>query len=142
MDGYDLSRFVSAQKQDFEKALSEIRAGRKRSHWMWYVFPQLKGLGRSGMSEYYGIEGLGEARAYLANGSLASNLRSVCEALLENGGSDAEEILGRPDDMKLRSSMTLFLIASGGDPLFRRVLERFFGGETDPLTLRILDKDR
>ena len=143
VDGrYDLTRFIRAQERDFETALSEIKNGRKLTHWMWYVFPQVRGLGRSSTSEYYGIEDLGEARAYLRDETLSSNLRRICEELLRLDTNDAHEVFGSPDDMKLRSSMTLFLLASEGDPLFEGVLEKFFGGKKDPSTLRILGADR
>ena len=134
----DLSRFRDAQKRDFETSLSEIRSGRKRTHWMWYIFPQIKGLGRSGISEYYAIRDLREAKDYLSDGYLGGNLRQICEALLELDTCDALSVFGSPDDLKLRSSMTLFLLASGKEQVFQDVLDRFFDGIPDSLTLRIL----
>lgn len=128
--GTDLSRFKIEQKRDFETALAEIRGGRKRTHWMWYIFPQLKGLGRSEMSEYYGIAGMEEARAYLADETLRKNLIEITEALLALAENDPAAIMGKPDDIKLKSCMTLFYLASDGEEkhLFKSALEKFYGG--------------
>ena len=135
---YDLNRFKKAQRADYRIALEEVKAGRKTSHWIWYIFPQLKGLGFSGMSDYYGIEGLDEAKAYLADPLLKSHLIEISEALLNTGGNDPSEIFGYPDDLKVHSSMTLFSIADAKEPVFRKVLNQFYGGREDQGTIRIL----
>lgn len=135
---YDLERFVSAQERDYLTALGEIRHGRKRSHWMWYIFPQLRGLGMSSTSYFYGIENLEEAKAFLDDPFLGKNLIEISEALLSLDNSDARSIMGSPDDLKLRSSMTLFSLAAPEEPVFKKVLEKFYLGIQDPATLRIL----
>lgn len=135
---YDLRRFISAQKQDYLTALDEIRRGRKRSHWMWYIFPQLRGLGMSSTSYFYGIESLEEARAFLDDPYLGGNLREISQALLSLDTGDARSVMGSPDDLKLRSSMTLFSLAAPEEPVFKKVLEKFYRGVQDPATLRIL----
>jgi uncharacterized protein (DUF1810 family) len=132
-DPYDLQRFLDAQDTVYERALAELRAGRKTSHWMWFVFPQIAGLGRSPMAQRYAIGSLDEARAYLAHPVLGERLREASRALLDHGGTEA--IFGGIDALKLRSSMTLFDRAAGDDEVFRRVLDAFFGGEPDPATL-------
>ena len=138
-DAVDLERFVDAQAGGVhEEALEELRAGRKSSHWMWFVFPQLRGLGRSETARFYGLAGLAEAVAYLAHPLLGARLRAACEAILRAPG-DAPGILGSIDALKLRSSMTLFLRASPSEPLFQAVLDRFYGGEADPLTDAMLE---
>ncbi|MBQ8001713.1 MAG: DUF1810 domain-containing protein [Ruminococcus sp.] len=138
MNSYDLSRFTDAHRQSFDRALSEIKNGRKQSHWMWYIFPQLKGLGSSVTSEFYGITDLNEAKAFLSDPYLGSNLTQICSVLLTLESINATEIFGSPDDMKLRSSMTLFDCASPDNPLFRQVLDKFYGGTPDYSTLRML----
>ena len=135
---YDLGRFVSAQRRDYLTALEEIRQGRKRSHWMWYIFPQLRGLGMSSTSYFYGIENLGEAKAFLDDPYLGGNLREISGALLALDSSDARSVMGSPDDLKLRSSMTLFALAAPEEPVFKNVLDKFYRGLQDPATLRIL----
>ena len=135
---YDLNRFKKAQKMDYPIALEEVKSGRKTSHWIWYIFPQLKGLGFSGMSDYYGIDGLDEAKEYLADPLLKSHLIDISEALLNTGGNDPSDIFGYPDDLKVRSSMTLFSIADPSVAVFRTVLEQFYNGREDQGTLRIL----
>ncbi len=135
---YNISRFLDAQKYDYDIALREIRGGRKRSHWIWYIFPQLKGLGFSRMSDYYGIDGLGEAKAYLSEPVLRQRLEEITGALLELESSDAGAVMGYPDDLKLKSSMTLFCIADPDQPLYRKVLEKYFDGKMDEKTLKIL----
>jgi uncharacterized protein (DUF1810 family) len=132
----DLERFVAAQDDSgtFAQAMSELRAGRKRSHWMWFVFPQLAGLGHSEMSQIYAIASLEEAREYLADPVLGWRLRESAAALLEHSGRSAEEILGPIDALKLRSSMTLFGLADPAEPLFGELLEKFFGGVGDERT--------
>lgn len=134
----DLSRFRDAHERDYPRALGEIRNGRKLSHWMWYIFPQLKGLGRSANSEYYGIRDLEEARAYLADPILGGHLITLCEALLTLETSDPAGVMGHPDDRKLRSSMTLFAAASDSLGIFRQVLEKYYQGKQDPRTLALL----
>lgn len=135
---YDLGRFVSAQRRDYLTALEEIRQGRKRSHWMWYIFPQLRGLGMSSTSHFYGIENLEQAKAFLDDPYLGGNLREISEALLALGTGDARSVMGSPDDLKLRSSMTLFSLAAPEEPVFKKVLEKFYRGIQDPATLRLL----
>ncbi|GIL37697.1 DUF1810 domain-containing protein [Phycicoccus sp. DTK01] len=142
-DGADgLWRFVAAQDSGgtYAAALAELRAGRKRSHWMWLVLPQVAGLGRSATAQHYGVRGVGEAREYLAHPVLGPRLHECVEALLALPGSDAEAVLGGIDAVKLRSSMTLFAVASGPgeDAPFRAVLDRYFEGADDPETLRLL----
>lgn len=139
---YDLSRFITAHQRDYSTALSEIKRGRKTSHWMWYIFPQLKGLGRSGTSMHYGIEDLNEAAAFLDDPCLGANLREITQALLDLGQDNPSLVFGHPDDMKLRSCMTLFACAAPGESLFLDVLEQYFGGNMDRRTLRMLDMER
>lgn len=136
-DPFDLERFVQAQSADYDQALSELRDGEKRSHWMWYIFPQIEGLGHSSMSRRYSITSAAEARAYLDHRILGPRLRE-CAAVV-NGivGRSAHEIFGSPDDMKLRSSMTLFARVSG-DNVFEQVLGKYFNGQHDNKTLRLL----
>ncbi|WP_294158510.1 DUF1810 domain-containing protein [uncultured Selenomonas sp.] len=133
-----LERFLKAQEGDYEIALSEIRAGRKRSHWIWYIFPQLKGLGRSGTSEYYGISGMEEAKAYLENPVLCGRLVEISEALLGLESNDADDVMGFPDNLKLRSSMTLFALAEPECKVFQKVLDKFFDGAMDERTVELL----
>lgn len=139
-DPYDLQRFVAAQDDGgtYQRALGELRAGRKASHWMWFVFPQLAGLGRSPMAERYAISSLAEAAAYLRHPVLGPRLREGAAAVEAIQGRSAEEIFGPVDAMKLRSSMTLFRRAAPGEPVFARVLQRYFGGVDDPATERLL----
>jgi uncharacterized protein (DUF1810 family) len=134
----DLERFVAAQQDSFERALAELKAGEKRSHWMWFVFPQVAGLGSSGMAQRYAIADLAEARAYLAHPVLGPRLVACAQALLGVEGRTAERILGYPDDLKLRSSMTLFARAADDPEVFRAVLDRYYDGEDDPATLQRL----
>ena len=137
-DPHDLARFVAAQADDYAAALAEVRAGRKRSHWMWYVFPQLDGLGTSPTARRYAIESAAEARAYLAHPVLGPRLVECCEAAVAVGGRSAAEVFGPPDDLKLRSCATLFAAVSPPGSVFGRVLDRYFGGAPDPATLRLL----
>lgn len=137
-DPYDLNRFVEAQRDSHEQALAEVRSGRKRTHWMWYVFPQLAGLGSSSMARRYAISGLPEARAYLGHPVLGPRLQACTEAALGVAERSAHEIFGSPDDLKLRSCATLFGQVSPPGSVFHRLLERFFGGAPDPETLRLL----
>jgi uncharacterized protein (DUF1810 family) len=131
----DLTRFVAAQAGVYDQALAELRAGRKRSHWMWFVFPQIAGLGSSPTAQRYAIGSLDEARAYLADSVLGPRLIECASALPAVEGRTAEEILGYPDDLKLRSSMTLFARAAPEVPVFQEVLDRYYDGKPDPQTL-------
>ena len=137
---WDLTRFVQAQEQGqvWKDALEEIAAGEKRSHWMWFIFPQLRGLGTSRMAEYYGLAGAQEAAAYWAHPVLGPRLRQMCETLLGLESRNTMVIFGWPDNLKLLSCMTLFAHAVPQEPLFRRVLEAFYGGREDGQTLRML----
>jgi len=136
----DLDRFVIAQRGTYDRAFAEVRAGRKSSHWMWFVFPQLAGLGRSETSRAYAIADLAEARAYLEHPVLGPRLREITGALLAlPKTATAEAVFGSIDAVKLRSSMTLFARAAPEEPVFRAVLERFFDGSPDPLTDALLD---
>ena len=137
-DPFDLERFVKAQEGVFGTALAELRAGRKRSHWMWFVFPQLRGLGNSHLAQVYGVGSLGEARAYLAHPRLGPRLAETTEAALESGAVSLRDLFGSPDDLKFCSSMTLFALAAAGNGPYRRALEHFCGGREDPATLRLL----
>ena len=137
-DPYDLDRFVEAQKTHYESALAEIRDGDKRSHWMWYIFPQLSGLGSSPTSQRYSLRSLGEAEAYLAHPVLGPRLVECAEAALAVPGNSAHEIFGSPDDWKFRSSATLFALVSPPGSVFHHVLEKYFRGERDPKTLELL----
>jgi uncharacterized protein (DUF1810 family) len=140
-DPYGLERFVEAQEDSaiYARALAELRAGRKQSHWIWFVFPQIAGLGTSPISQAYAIRSLDEARAYLAHPTLGPRLRESTEALLANDPAlTAEQILGSIDAIKVRSSMTLFTKADPTEPLFTKVLDRFYAGEADPETERRL----
>jgi uncharacterized protein (DUF1810 family) len=135
----DLGRFEEAQRGTYETALREVRAGEKRSHWMWFVFPQIAGLGRSGTARHYAIDSLDEARSYAAHPVLGARLREIAGALLElEGDRSAEHIFGSIDAMKLRSSMTLFARAAPEEPVFHQVLERYFDGAPDPKTDELL----
>lgn len=140
--GDGLRRFKDAQERDYATALAEIRAGQKRSHWMWYVFPQLDGLGFSSTAHYYGIRDLEEARDYLADPTLGGRLREISAALLDLPTNDAHQVFGSPDDIKLRSCMTLFEVASGagseGAEVFARVIDKYYAGRRDPRTLALL----
>ncbi|SDF07246.1 Uncharacterized protein, DUF1810 family [Blastococcus aurantiacus] len=133
-DPFDLQRFVDAQRDTYGTALAELRAGAKRSHWMWFVLPQLAGLGRSATAQHFAISGLDEARAYLAHPVLGPRLLECARALVDLPGSDAVAVLGSIDAQKLRSSMTLFARTDPGEPLFRAVLDRYFDGTEDDAT--------
>ena len=135
----DLERFVQAQDQGdtYDRALAELRDGRKTSHWMWFVFPQIEGLGRSATAQRYALSSVEEARAYLDHPVLGPRLRECAAALTAHIGLTADEILGGTDAMKLRSSMTLFSLAAPGEEVFGEVLDRYFGGEPDEATVRL-----
>jgi uncharacterized protein (DUF1810 family) len=137
-DPFDLQRFVDAQARNYDDALAELRRGRKVSHWMWYVFPQVAGLGSSPMAQTYAIGSLDEARAYLAHPVLGPRLRDCVAAVLAVEGRSARAIFGSPDDMKLRSSLTLFREAAPDAPLFGAALAKYFAGQADARTLERL----
>ena len=129
-----IDRFLEPQKTGYPTALEEIRNGKKVSHWMWYIFPQLRGLGRSPMAYMYGIDGIEEAKAYLAHPVLSARLIEITKALLDHSGEDIEDIMGDIDALKLRSSMTLFAMISEDNSVFHQVLESFYAGEMDIVT--------
>ena len=137
-DSFDLQRFVDAQDRVYDTVVGELRDGRKRSHWMWFVFPQLRGLGSSPTAVRFAISSIDEARAYLDHELLGSRLRECAGLVVMIDGRTAEEVFGWPDDMKLRSSMTLFAHAADDNADFVAVLEKFYGGEEDPATLALL----
>jgi len=139
-DEHDLNRFVEAQRTTYERALAELRGGRKRSHWMWYVFPQLAGLGRSATAERYAIASLAEAQAYLKHPVLGPRLIECATAVLDVEGRSAHEIFGSPDDWKLRSCATLFALASAPESVFSRLLAKYFDGRQDEQTVRLLSR--
>ena len=141
MNQYDLSRYVTAQQRDYQSALTEIKNVKKVSHWMWYIFPQIRGLGKSSTSQFYAIQSLDEAKAFLEHPYLGHNIIEISEALLSLDTSDAYEVFGKPDDKKLCSSMTLFAIASEGPSIFQKVLEKYFSGKYDSRTKRILQNN-
>lgn len=134
-DRYDLQRFVDAQDRIYDTVIKELAAGRKASHWMWFVFPQVRGLGSSPTAIRFGISSADEARAYLAHELLGSRLRQCARLVARIDGRSASDVFGSPDDMKLRSSMTLFARASDDNADFVAVLDKFYGGEEDPATL-------
>ncbi len=138
-DPFALERFVAAQAKVYLDVLAELRAGRKRSHWIWYIFPQMKGLGRSPQALYYGIGSLEEAAAYLRHAVLGPRLVECTELVNQLEDRTISEIFGSPDDMKFRSSMTLFARASEDGEVFRAALRKYFHGEPDPLTEELLD---
>lgn len=137
---YDLERFLTAQERDYDLALQEIRSGRKRSHWIWYIFPQLKDLGYSSTAKYYGIRDLDEAKAYLNEPTLRARLLEISKALLLIKENDPGSVMGYPDDLKLRSSMTLFAAADPEEPVFTQVLEKYFHGRPDERTLALINR--
>lgn len=137
---YDLTRFLKAQENDYDTALAEIRAGHKRSHWIWYIFPQVKGLGMSAMSDFYGLDGIGEAKAYLDNDILKKRLLEISKVLLSSPTNNATEVMGFPDDLKLHSSMTIFHLAAPDESVFQDVLDKFFAGKLDKNTLELCKK--
>jgi uncharacterized protein (DUF1810 family) len=138
LDPYQLSRFIQAQENDYERALSELRSGRKRSHWIWYIFPQLDGLAFSSTSKHYAIKSIGEAKAYLEHPILGPRLRECAEAVDHIEGRSATDILGSPDDMKLRSCATLFACVSPPQSVFDRLIEKYYQGKRDEKTLQLL----
>jgi len=139
VDSFDLNRFILAQKQDYSIALDEVTQGKKYSHWMWYIFPQIQGLGHSHIAQKYAISNAEEAKAYLAHPVLGLRLLECCEVLLGLGSSyTASEIFGYPDDLKLKSSMTLFASISEEGSVFHQIIEHYFAGEFDSKTIEIL----
>lgn len=141
MTAGELDRFVSAQDGTYDKALAELRAGRKQTHWMWFVFPQLRGLGASPTAQYYGLASLDEARAYLAHDVLGPRLIECTKAVLGVHGSSLHEIFGSPDDLKFCSCMTLFALASdGAGNVFRQALARYCSGRSDERTVALLTR--
>jgi len=138
--GPPLQRFLDAQKESYDQAFAEIRNGKKRTHWIWYIFPQIQGLGFSETSKYYAIKDLQEAGDFLRDPVLGSRLVRICRTLLDLPGKNAHEIFGSPDDLKLKSSMTLFAMLENSDPVFLSVLDKFFNGEMDRRTLELLQE--
>ncbi|MGY2131046.1 DUF1810 domain-containing protein [Hymenobacter sp. HD11105] len=138
MKEHHLQRFLDAQESSFSQALAELQRGNKQSHWMWYIFPQIQGLGFSATSKFYALQDIDEAKAFVQHPQLGSRLLQLCEVLLALPNRDANRIMGSPDDMKLRSSMTLFAAAEPTQTVFQQVLDKFYQGEPDPQTLRLL----
>ena len=138
-DPYNLQRFLTAQAEDFRRALEELNRGRKESHWIWYIFPQVAGLGHSSMAQKYAIQSREEAVAYLNHPVLGARLNQCCEALLKHEDKKVQDIMGFPDDLKLRSSMTLFAVVSTEDSIFHKVLDAFYSGRMDERTIALLD---
>lgn len=136
----NVQRFVEAQQVNFDTALSELKAGKKTSHWMWYIFPQIKGLGKSEISKYYAIQNIEEARAYLNNEYLSHNMNELLDVLLKQNTSNPTDIFGKPDDMNLKSSMTLFALADKNNEKYKKVLEKYFSGDFDKRTINIINK--
>jgi uncharacterized protein (DUF1810 family) len=134
----NLERFITAQAPVYAQALAELRAGQKQSHWMWFVFPQMMGLGQSSAARAYGIQSLNEARSYLAHPVLGTRLRECCQAVMNVRGKSANDIFGTPDDMKFRSSLTMFTEAAPQELMFFNLLEKYFDGEPDEATLELL----
>jgi uncharacterized protein (DUF1810 family) len=139
-DPYNVGRFVQAQERDYEQAISELRTGRKQSHWMWYVFPQFRGLGRSSTAERYAIKSVEEAEAYLRHAILGPRLLESVQTTLNIANRSAFEVFGSPDDMKLRSCATLFASVSPSGSVFEQLLDRYFGGKPDDKTLYLLGR--
>ena len=139
-DPFELSRFIEAQDKIYDRVLAELKSGRKRSHWMWFVFPQIEGLGFSSTTQYYSIKSPEEARQYLEHPVLGKRLRECCESILALEGLSVSGIFGYPDDLKLKSSMTLFASVAQGQSVFIRVLDRYFQGARDERTLALLDR--
>ena len=137
-DPFQLQRFIDAQVGVYERALAELQAGSKRTHWMWFIFPQLDGLGHSATAQFYGIKGLDEARAYVAHPTLGPRLHECVAAILAVDGRTAHDVFGSPDDLKLCSSLTLFEQVAGPGSNFSQALEKYYSGRRDPGTLRLL----
>jgi uncharacterized protein (DUF1810 family) len=137
-DSHNLQRFIDAQENTYQQALSELRRGKKQTHWIWYIFPQVAGLGSSSMAERYAIKSSAEAVAYAEHDILGARLRECTQALLAHGGRDIDDIMGFPDNLKLKSSMTLFAAISPPGSIFETVLDQFFGGQSDEKTVSFL----
>jgi uncharacterized protein (DUF1810 family) len=137
-DPFNLERFLEAQKTVYERVTTELRAGRKSSHWMWFIFPQIRGLGHTETSIFFSISSVPEAKAYLNHPVLGPRLHECCELLMQIEGRSASQIFGSPDDLKLRSSMTLFAHVTDCDSIFKRVVKRYFEGQLDQRTLDLL----
>lgn len=142
MMDYNLERYKSAQVHDYDIALREVRAGRKASHWIWYIFPQAHGLGHSSMADYYGIRSIDEAKAYLADPVLGPRLVEISEALMELEDKNAAKVFGFPDVLKVCSCMTLFAEISEENSVFHRVLDAYYHGEKDELTVRWITQNQ
>ena len=140
-DPFGLNRFLEAQAGVYERALAELKRGRKESHWMWFIFPQIDGLGRSSTARFYAIKSAKEAKAYLDHPLLGQRLIECSNALLQSRGKSASDIFGFPDDLKLRSSMTLFASISGPDSVFSRVIGQYFAGQPDQRTIELLQRE-
>jgi len=138
MDKYNLERFVNRQKESYDIAYKELSQGMKQSHWMWWIFPQIIGLGMTSISKEYSIKSIEEARAFLEHPYLGQNIREICKVLLNIESNDANYVMGYPDDLKLCSSMTLFIEADPEEKVFQKVLDKFFNGRKDSRTLEIL----
>ncbi len=139
-DTYELNRFISAQEGVYDRILAELRGGLKRTHWMWYIFPQIDGLGHSPTTRHYAIKSLEEARQYLAHSILGARLVECAESVLAVQGKSASDIFEYPDNMKLQSSMTLFALAAGQASVFERVLDKYYQGKREARTLEIMGK--
>jgi uncharacterized protein (DUF1810 family) len=137
-DPHNLKRFLDAQEPVFEQVRAELRAGHKQSHWMWFIFPQMRGLGHSDLADYYGIASRQEAEAYLAHPVLGPRLRECTRLVTQVDGRSIDQILGYPDNLKFRSSMTLFAAAASENQAFKDALQKYFDGKPDPLTLKLL----
>lgn len=136
---FDLDRFIKAQEYEYETALNEMKQGEKVSHWIWYIFPQIKGLGFSPNSYYYGLDGKEEAKAYYENEYLGPRLKEICQVVLDIDKKSAEQIFGSIDAMKFKSSMTIFYLATG-DNLFKKLLDKYYNSELDQATIKLLEK--
>ncbi len=139
-DPFDLSRFVAAQERVYDHVLAELKSGQKRSHWMWYIFPQIDGLGHSATTKHYSIKSVQEARQYLDHPVIGKRLLECAETVLAVEGRSVSQIFGYPDDLKLHSSMTLFASVAEPSSVFERVLDKYFQGQPDPATLQILKR--
>ena len=137
-DPFNLQRFVDAQATAYRQVCEELRAGRKRSHWIWFIFPQIRGLGHSEMAQHYGVSSREEAEAYLAHPVLGARLRECTRLVVEVEGRSVDQIFGDPDNLKFRSSMSLFASAAPDEPVFRQALQKYFGGQLDPNTVALL----
>ena len=141
MEELKIDRFIKAQEKGYDIALSEIRAGKKKSHWIWYIFPQIKGLGQSSIAQYYSIQNIDEAKLFLENKYLRHNLIEICSELLKLDTNNPLEVMGFPDNLKLCSSMTLFHLVEPQEKIFNQVLNKFYNGQLDTNTLNILERN-